>query len=480
MVSISNEFFINNGYGYDYCTIWVWELLTFQSISCETLPTKIIDIDFCRSRNYITAVLPLSYFEHQAKAIVHKSQVVFWQFIDRKLTPVTRLIYEGKIRAIALHPNLECLAVSDNNKVIFLMQDSQLKFKNIEQQEVYIIAFSQDGSRLAIAVDDLSNQKYTVSVWDIVNRKEIICMPHEDILYSLAFSPDGKYLAVAGRSRITHVWGIDSGQESTRINHNGFVQKVVFSPVYDGSYLLTNSSQIWKLDHMPEVACINYNGKDTKPTNNEIIKTPVLSPDCKYLAIMEENTVQIWDVINGNQIVSYTSDELPVNIFCFSPDGEYIATVSKDNILCVRNWKFYTSKPLILIKCDDSANYIRSAIFSLGGNYLAVAIEASNKMWKIRVLSLEDRMADSQASPNKATQVWEMLSREEFKYISYEETDMRVVNRSNEKAITVNAVNLSWDGANLYLATATSDGTTRIWNVVTGDKIAQVAHENID
>ncbi|MEG4574205.1 caspase family protein [Microcoleus sp. N3A4] len=482
LVTISDESFINNGYRYDYCTIWVWELLTLQPISSETLPTKIIDIDFCSSRNYITTVLPLSYFEPQAKAIVHKSQVVYWQWIDRKLSPVANLVYENEIRAAALHPYLECLTVSDNNKVIFVMQGSQPKFKDIEQQGVSIIAFSPDGSYLATAVDDLSNQKYTVSVWDVVNGKEIIRVPHEDTLYSLAFSPDGKYLATAGRSRITHVWEIETGQEFARINHNGFVHNVVFSPVYDEGYLLTNSAQIWKLDRIPEVACIDYNSKESKSTNNKILRDAVFSPDCKRLAIVDaENTVQIWNLINEKQILAHLSYPQPVKVFCFSTDGEYIVTVSKDNVLCIRNCKDCTSEPLMSIQYNDLANPIRSAIFSPSGTYLAIAIEVSNRRtWEIRVLSLEDRMALSQASQNKANQVWEVLSQEPPRYIPYEETEVGVVKQNNEKPITVNTVNLSWDGQNLYLATATSDGTARIWNVVTGDKIAQVAHENID
>ncbi|MEH2026867.1 WD40 repeat domain-containing protein [Nostoc sp.] len=207
--------------------------------------------------------------------------------------------------------------MSDENKLIFVMWNSVQELKSIEQENVSIIVFSPDGSYLATAVNDLSNQKYTVSVWDIFTRKEIIRIPHKDILYSLAFSPDGKYLATTGRSRITHIWQIDSGQESARINHDSFVHKIVFSPVYDGGYLLASSSaQIWKLDSMPEVTSIDYKTKNVKSINNEIICSAVFSPDCKHLAtIDEDNTIQIWNIINGKELVSHIAYDMPVKLF---------------------------------------------------------------------------------------------------------------------------------------------------------------------
>jgi WD40 repeat protein len=483
LVTISNESFINNAYQYDYHTIWVWELLTGKAISSETLRTIIIDIDFCASRNYIVAVLPLSYFDPQVNAIVHKSQVIFWQLINRKLTPIRKLISESEISAIALHPNLECLALSYKNQVIFVMWDSEQEFKSIEQEEVSIVVFSPDGSYLATAVNDLSKQKYTVSVWDIITRKEIIRIPHTDILYSLAFSPDGKYLATTGRSGITHIWQIDSGQESARINHDTYVHKIVFSPVYNEDHIIASSSaQIWKLDCMPEVTSIDYKTKDVQSINNEIMCGSVFSPDCKHLATIYENkNIQIWNINNGKELVSHIVYDMPVKLLCFSPNGEYIATVIKDNTLYIKRWKDYTSESLVLIKGKDLGKLIRSLIFSPDGKYLAIAIETlNNRMWEIRVLSIEDKIAHSQTNQNTVNQVWEVLSQEESKYITYEETEVTVVKQNNDRQIKVNNVTLSCDEENLYLAIARSDGVAIIWSLGNENKIIQIAHENID
>ncbi|MBE8992312.1 hypothetical protein IQ275_35385, partial [Nostoc sp. LEGE 12450] len=110
LVTISVESFIKDGYLHEYGTIWLWEVLTGTLINSETLPAYIINIDFCASRNFIVAVLPLSYFEPKVKAIVHKSQVIIWKLINRELTPVKKNIFESQISAVALHPSLDCLA----------------------------------------------------------------------------------------------------------------------------------------------------------------------------------------------------------------------------------------------------------------------------------------------------------------------------------------------------------------------------------
>ncbi|MEH2026866.1 MAG: hypothetical protein V7K62_25435 [Nostoc sp.] len=156
--------------------------------------------------------------------------------------------------------------------------------------------------------------------------------------------------------------------------------------------------------------------------------------------------------------------------------------MSKDNMLCIKKWKHCTRERLVLIKDKDLGRVIRSLIFSPDGNYLAIAIEtANNRIWEIRVLSIEDKITHSKTNKNTANQVWEVLRQEESKYITYEETEVTVVKKNNDIPIKVNDVNLSCDGENLYLAIAKSDGTAIICNIGSNEnKIIQIVHESID
>jgi WD40 repeat protein len=86
-----------------------------------------------------------------------------------------------------------------------------------------------------------------VKVFEVASGKELVRLPHENVVvYAIAFSPDGRYLATgggdptgisAGTSGIARVFEAESGKEIARLPHDDLVYSVVFSP--DGRYLDT-------------------------------------------------------------------------------------------------------------------------------------------------------------------------------------------------------------------------------------------------
>jgi WD40 repeat protein len=94
------------------------------------------------------------------------------------------------------------------------------------------VAFSPDGRRLALASDDR-----TVKVWDAVTGQEILNLQgHPDKVASVAFSPDGRRLASASEDGTVKVWDAATGQETLTLQgHTGPVTSVAFSP--DGRWL---------------------------------------------------------------------------------------------------------------------------------------------------------------------------------------------------------------------------------------------------
>jgi WD40 repeat protein len=73
---------------------------------------------------------------------------------------------------------------------------------------------------------------------------------HSYTVYSIAFSPDGKYLASGSYDKTVKLWSVESQKEVTTLQgHSSYVKSVAFSP--DGKYLASGSGdktvKLWSI-----------------------------------------------------------------------------------------------------------------------------------------------------------------------------------------------------------------------------------------
>jgi WD40 repeat protein len=181
----------------------------------------------------------------------------------------------------------------------------------------------------------------------------------KDAVNSLAFSPDGRWLAAGSQDNTARIIETATGRQVSQISFSDAVHSVSFSP--DGTCFAATGE-----DHTLVVAT-TMTGKPLWKTSfgNTVLKVS-FSPDGRLLgAASLDRTARIFDAESGKQISSVTFGSSVLSIG-FSPDGKQLAAGSLDNT--ARIIEVATGKELGMTKFGAT---VMSVSFSPDGRRMA-------------------------------------------------------------------------------------------------------------
>ncbi|HSL42851.1 MAG TPA: AAA family ATPase [Anaerolineales bacterium] len=286
------------------------------------------------------------------------------------------------------------------------------------QDSIWALAYSPDGKHLVTA-----SQDGTAKLWDPATGQELLTLSlaGEGGVGSLAFSPDGTRLAVSTDSGKAYIWDAMTGERLLTLSgHSGPVWSIAFSP--DGRRLATGSLDrtaiLWdaitgeKLqtltNHPDAVIKVAFSPND----GGARLATSILSVGSV------DDRVKIWDSTKGKLLFEVGG----FGALAFSPDGMYIATAWPGNTIEIANAT--TGESFLSLAGHTST--LNNVIYSPDGHYLATV------------------------SDDRTARVWDAA------------TGREVLTLYGHLA-PINGIAFSPDGE--HLATSDEQGVVRIWDI---------------
>jgi WD40 repeat protein len=332
-----------------------------------------------------------------------------------------------------------------------------------------IAVFSPDDKYVATDAPDNS-----VAVWELSSRQQVHKLPGPGkAVVSLVFSPDQQLLACAFLGGTFGVWDLKSGKQKFEGHSQLERPSVAFSS--NGKQLAVTMSE-----NVTEIVDAKT-GKSLRSFS--FPKSPLglifFSPDgSRLFATTSDGYIYSWNIGDGQLLSFSESHSNEVMSFSFSPDAKTLATGSVDRT--IKLWDVATGRTLRTVR--GHGGWVSALHWSADGRYLLSGdSDGLIKIWDLEIKEMP------LWPDQKPTSVWATaFTRANELIVLGRATDgnLKLWNLSNGRVIadlgsaqTISSAAFSKDATMVAAAVAPQ---IRIYSVVTGQVISTLSASAVD
>ncbi|HEY9832924.1 MAG TPA: tetratricopeptide repeat protein [Stenomitos sp.] len=399
--------------------VWKIENDTFKTgLQLQEFPTKqgiVYSVAFSRDCKQLATVGADGMFR-------------LWEKSGKQIIPPFLTNQDG-VRSIGFNPDGE-VATGGRDGTVKLWDIKDIKENKqnrtakrtieTEQGIVYGVAFSNNGKLATLGSDG------TIIVRHKLGYKDQIQLPVESVRNNnVAFSPNGKTLAVGGEDGTVWLWQASSGKLIRRFQTDqGHIISIVFNPTNGERLIALGSNKLREWDTSGNLR----REIDTKGALKEV-KNVVLSHGGILATVKTNGRVLLNDIQNPNaqlpQLMMQSLQKLQhISSFAFSRNGNQLAIGEKNG----KVWLGDIEKNGVVWRQNFPIETQQGAVTSLA-------------------LSSDDKLAT--VGTDSTLKLWDTSD---------------VPRRLRTQTGSINAVSFSLDGK--QLATVGADGTVRLWDTL--------------
>ncbi len=281
---------------------------------------------------------------------------------------------------------------------------------------------------------------------------------HSNVVYSVAWSPDGLRIASGGGDKTMQEWYAADGSNAATYNRSAAVDFVAWSP--DGARIASASDdktvQIYNTAIGSLVTCSGHAGS---------VHSAAWSPDGRRIASgSSDNTVKIWGAAAGNLLQTYRDHTGSVWGVVWSPDGTRVASASSDNTVKVWDtttgvtqltYTGHSSRVIFVAWSPDGRRIVSGSddttaqVWDAATGNLLITYQGHNKTVYGVAWSPDSRYVAS-GSVDTTVQVWDAAS-----------GATQLVYRGHSSFV----FGVAWSPDGKRVASASDDRTVQVWRV---------------